>query len=122
MLSVVDPGVTRNIEWVGDKLEETVTPTYSGCPTTRALRHNYARLKGILVRIDASLPVGTDLPPVSRAVLRCLNVHIRRRLILKHPDLPGDVYPADWSGHDCHVLVHGLLDRLPAPAPDDLLS
>ncbi|MEL7116482.1 MAG: 1,2-phenylacetyl-CoA epoxidase subunit PaaD, partial [Pseudomonadota bacterium] len=33
-ISLVDLGVIRGIDWVGDTLEVTVTPTYSGCPAT----------------------------------------------------------------------------------------
>jgi ring-1,2-phenylacetyl-CoA epoxidase subunit PaaD len=32
VLSVVDLGVIRKAEFNGDKLEVTITPTYSGCP------------------------------------------------------------------------------------------
>ena len=34
VISLVDLGVIRNVDWVGDTLEVTVTPTYSGCPAT----------------------------------------------------------------------------------------
>lgn len=33
-ISLVDLGVIRDVAWVGDVLEVTVTPTYSGCPAT----------------------------------------------------------------------------------------
>ena len=32
VISIVDLGVVRNVEWHGDKLVITITPTYSGCP------------------------------------------------------------------------------------------
>mgnify|MGYP001796266243 FL=1 len=34
VISVVDLGIVRNVEWDGDTLEVAVTPTYSGCPAT----------------------------------------------------------------------------------------
>lgn len=34
VISVVDLGIVRNVEWDGDTLEVDVTPTYSGCPAT----------------------------------------------------------------------------------------
>ena len=37
VISVVDLGIVRNVEWDGDTLEVAVTPTYSGCPATRAI-------------------------------------------------------------------------------------
>lgn len=36
-ISLIDLGIIRNVEWVGDTLEVTVTPTYSGCPATRII-------------------------------------------------------------------------------------
>ncbi|WP_299825688.1 1,2-phenylacetyl-CoA epoxidase subunit PaaD [uncultured Roseobacter sp.] len=36
-ISLTDLGIIRNVEWVGDTLEVTVTPTYSGCPATRII-------------------------------------------------------------------------------------
>jgi ring-1,2-phenylacetyl-CoA epoxidase subunit PaaD len=36
-ISLLDLGVIRNIEWVGDTLELTITPTYSGCPATSVI-------------------------------------------------------------------------------------
>ncbi len=39
VLSVVDLGIVRNVEWSGDKPELviTITPTYSGCPAMDAI-------------------------------------------------------------------------------------
>ena len=34
VISLTDLGIIRHVEWVGDTLEVTVTPTYSGCPAT----------------------------------------------------------------------------------------
>lgn len=34
VISLVDLGVIRDVEWQGDTLEVTITPTYSGCPAT----------------------------------------------------------------------------------------
>ncbi|MDW3180599.1 1,2-phenylacetyl-CoA epoxidase subunit PaaD [Roseobacter sp.] len=36
-ISLTDLGIIRNVDWVGDTLEVTVTPTYSGCPATRVI-------------------------------------------------------------------------------------
>ena len=36
-ISLVDLGVIRNVQWVDDTLEITVTPTYSGCPATSVI-------------------------------------------------------------------------------------
>lgn len=37
VISVVDLGIVRGIEWQDDTLEIAVTPTYSGCPATRVI-------------------------------------------------------------------------------------
>ena len=34
VISVVDLGIVRAVEWRGDTLHVAVTPTYSGCPAT----------------------------------------------------------------------------------------
>lgn len=34
VISIVDLGIIRDVQWLGDTLEVTVTPTYSGCPAT----------------------------------------------------------------------------------------
>ncbi len=34
VISVVDLGIVRGVEWQGDTLAVAVTPTYSGCPAT----------------------------------------------------------------------------------------
>ena len=37
VVSVVDLGIVRNVEWNVDKLIVSVTPTYSGCPATAVI-------------------------------------------------------------------------------------
>ena len=37
VISVVDLGIIRDIEWQGDTLAVTVTPPYSGCPATAVI-------------------------------------------------------------------------------------
>ena len=37
VLSVTDLGILRDLDWDGDTLVVTVTPTYSGCPATAAI-------------------------------------------------------------------------------------
>ncbi|MFK7860791.1 MAG: 1,2-phenylacetyl-CoA epoxidase subunit PaaD [Granulosicoccus sp.] len=50
VISVVDLGVIRDIEWQLDVLEVTITPTYSGCPAmaviTQDIEHEL-KLRGI---------------------------------------------------------------------------
>lgn len=37
VISLVDLGVVRAVEWHNDTLEVTLTPTYSGCPATSVI-------------------------------------------------------------------------------------
>ena len=37
IISVVDLGIVRDVEWVDDVVQVSVTPTYSGCPATRVI-------------------------------------------------------------------------------------
>lgn len=37
VISVVDLGIVRGVQWRDDTLEVTLTPTYSGCPATSAI-------------------------------------------------------------------------------------
>lgn len=79
------------------------------------LVQDYAALHSALTQLDQSLSPDHDLSPRNIAVLRCAIVHNWRRLVLKHPNLPRQLYSDDWRGHDCRALVTSLLDRLPRP-------
>lgn len=37
VVSVVDLGIVRSVDWENDELVVTVTPTYSGCPATAVI-------------------------------------------------------------------------------------
>jgi ring-1,2-phenylacetyl-CoA epoxidase subunit PaaD len=37
VISVVDLGIVRGVEWIDDELVVSVTPTYSGCPATEVI-------------------------------------------------------------------------------------
>ncbi|HXR96345.1 MAG TPA: 1,2-phenylacetyl-CoA epoxidase subunit PaaD [Terriglobales bacterium] len=46
-VSVVDLGIVRDVNWQGNELVVTVTPTYSGCPATTVIgRDIVAALRG----------------------------------------------------------------------------
>lgn len=59
VLSVVDLGIVRDIEWRDDELVVAVTPTYSGCPATAVIAFDIEhaiRARGIeRVRIETRL-------------------------------------------------------------------
>ncbi|MEL7097627.1 MAG: PaaX family transcriptional regulator C-terminal domain-containing protein [Pseudomonadota bacterium] len=84
------------------------------------LAHDYDALHERLARTAALGLEAATLSPLQTATLRCLIVHGWRRLVLRHPDLPRALYSDTWRGHDCHALVHALLQRLPRPSLADL--
>lgn len=43
VLSIVDLGIVRGVEWQGDAPLITVTPTYSGCPATEVIMADIGR-------------------------------------------------------------------------------
>ncbi|WP_120503327.1 1,2-phenylacetyl-CoA epoxidase subunit PaaD [Sulfitobacter mediterraneus] len=50
VISLTDLGIIRDVQWQGDTLEVTVTPTYSGCPATSIINldiETALRTKGI---------------------------------------------------------------------------
>ena len=65
-ISLVDLGIIRDIQWMGDALEVTVTPTYTGCPATsvinfeieKALRDN--GIENPVLKRQLSPPWTTD--------------------------------------------------------------
>jgi len=80
-ISLTDLGIIRAVDWIGDRLEVTVTPTYSGCPATRfineaieqALRH--AGVDNVALKRQLSPPWTTDwLTPEGRAKLEAYGI------------------------------------------------
>ena len=43
VVSIVDLGIVRSVEWRGDELVVAVTPTYSGCPATEVIMADIGR-------------------------------------------------------------------------------
>ena len=61
--------------------------------------------------------VGPDgLRPLEASALRMLTVHAWRRIALRLPRLPAELWPDGWEGEVCRADVHRLLGRLPRPA------
>ena len=79
------------------------------------LAQDYAELHQALQRVQNAVDQAALITPRDTAVLRCLIVHNWRRLVLKHPELPRDLYSPGWHGHDCRSLVSSLLSKLPKP-------
>jgi phenylacetic acid degradation operon negative regulatory protein len=84
------------------------------------LVQDYAALHSALTKLEHALAKDHDLNAREIAVLRSAIVHSWRRLVLRHPNLPRQLYSDDWRGHDCRVLVMELLNRLPRPALSEI--
>ena len=56
-----------------------------------------------------------SLDPAEAIALRVLVVHEWRRVILRHPALPDQLFPDDWPGAACRGRVQQLLARFPRP-------
>jgi len=77
VISVVDLGIVREVNWHDDELVVKITPTYSGCPATSVIAHDIEqalRERGIeSLRLETQLspPWTTDwLTEAGRAKLR----------------------------------------------------
>ena len=69
-----------------------------------------ATYQPILEQLRASPPQeGAD---EQAFLLRILLVHDYRRLLLRDPELPEVLLPADWSGHSARLLCKALYQRL----------
>lgn len=66
VISVVDLGIVRGVEWDGDILDVAVTPTYSGCPATTVISLDIETalrdrgIETIRIRTQLSPPWTTD--------------------------------------------------------------
>lgn len=72
----------------------------------------YRALRERLDRIN--LPP-EPVSPMVRAVLRGVIVHHWRRLVLRHEDLPDQIFPESWPIAATRAQVMTRLDRLPVP-------
>lgn len=81
VLTLADLGVLRAVTEHGSTVEVAITPTYSGCPATAAMRDDLVRVltaagyDDVRVRIDLSSPWSTDrITPRGRAALAAAGI------------------------------------------------
>ncbi len=79
-------------------------------PETLAMSRNLA---GTLKTVQTLLSNSPDLDPLEIAVLRILLVHSWRRIVLKIPALPDNLFPQGWRGTECREMVFDILSALP---------
>ena len=73
------------------------------------------RTEAALGDLQQALDTAIELNALQISVLRVLVVHSWRRIILRAPDLPDDVFPAEWRGAECRRITAALLAALPRP-------
>ena len=61
VISVVDLGIVRALDWQGETLRVAVTPTYSGCPATRVIADDIRA--ALAARGVAQVEIETRLAP-----------------------------------------------------------
>ncbi|MEP1994141.1 MAG: PaaX family transcriptional regulator C-terminal domain-containing protein [Ascidiaceihabitans sp.] len=84
--------------------------------TRTASKAFFETLKQVREELAGADPLST----IEHAVLRVLLVHAWRRIILKAPELPDCVFPEDWYGPQCRVLMADLFDHFPKLHLSDL--
>lgn len=76
----------------------------------------YAALARALGQVEAALTAAAPPGPLDAVALRTLMIHHWRRLLLRHPDLPPEVFPEGWQGETCRARVRTLHRALSGPA------
>ena len=59
------------------------------------------------------------MEPLQVATLRTIIVHVWRKALFSHANLPPQFFPEDWKGPDCRTKVLDTLDRLGQPNSGD---
>lgn len=77
---------------------------------------SYAEMEDALDRFRAVLDTSPKPTPVQVATLRTIIVHIWRRALFSHPDLPRNFFPDAWRGEECRIKVLDTLDQLGVPS------
>lgn len=59
---------------------------------------------------------GATIDPQDAFLLRILLIHDYRRLLLRDPELPEVLLPADWPGHTARMITRELYRRIQEPS------
>ena len=79
------------------------------------LNAEFGRLVKVLETLENNWP-RLRMTPLDCVCLRVLMIHHWRRLLLRHPDVPMELLPADWQGERCRASVLRLHAVLSNPA------
>lgn len=72
-----------------------------------------SELANTLSALQTQLKISPLLNPLDVTVVRILLVHRWRRIVLKAPILPDEVFPETWRGSLCRELMFDVLSTLP---------
>lgn len=81
-----------------------------------ALAGDYRRFLETFRPIRTLLETDGELEPETAFALRILAIHEFRRLVLRDPDLPAELLPADWAGTAARTLCRNLYRATEAAA------
>lgn len=95
-------------QWLKDKI------------ATPEITEAYGDLERALDRFALNLLAAPKLAPHQVASLRTIIVHVWRRALLSHPDLPETFFAEGWRGAACRIKVADVLDALGRPDPGQL--
>lgn len=88
-------------KWLRAKICDTVT-----CGQSQKFATKLASLRD-------TMRDGNDLTDLQIAAIRILIVHKWQRIILKAVKLPDAIFPKEWGGLECRLLIAELLRKLP---------
>jgi len=87
-----------------------------------ALAGDYRRFLETFRPIRTLLEADGALEPETAFALRSLAIHEFRRLVLRDPDLPAELLPADWAGTAARTLCRNLYRATEAAAERHLMA
>lgn len=99
--------MTGVIDHVPDWLRQKIAP--------EPVLQTYEDLISALDRFEKIHSQITYLDPFHVATLRTIVVHVWRKALFSHANLPPEFFPAEWKGNSCRVKVLDTLDRLGQP-------
>lgn len=86
-------------------------------PAWRKFLRRFRPLADAVARTDAA-----ELKPESAFLAQTLLVHNYRRIVLKEPELPAGLWPANWVGDDAYDVAASCYHALAGPAEAHLLG
>lgn len=122
VVSIVELGIVRGVQWRGERLAVEVTPTYSGCPATDLINTMIRERLAAIGVVDVDLvqrlapPWSTDwIAPEARERLRAFGI------APPHLVAGGPAAAAPGSGRTAAIDVTGISPlrraRTPVPCP-----